>query len=54
MTLAIAALVSLFILSAFASTKKLVAALALASLFYIHVPVAIGLSLVLAVIFYYA
>ena len=39
---------SLFILSCFASAKKLVA------LFYVHLPVAIGLTLILAAIFYYS
>lgn len=54
MTLTIAALISVFILTCFASTKKLLAVLALVSLFYIHLPVAIGLSVVLATFFYYA
>ena len=54
MTLAIASLISVFILSCFASTKKLVAVLALVALFYIHLPVAIGLTVILALFFYYA
>lgn len=53
MTLVIAILVSVFILSCFASTKKLLAILALISLFYIHLPIAIGFTLILAVIFFY-
>ncbi len=54
MTLAIASLISVFILTCFASTKKLVAVLALVALFYIHTPVAIGLTVILALFFYYA
>lgn len=54
MSLIVASLIGLFILTCFASTKKLLAILALAALFYIHLPVAIGLTLVLAVIFFYA
>lgn len=53
MTLAIASLVTVFILSCFASTKKLVAVMALVALFYIHLPVAIGLTVVLAAFIYY-
>lgn len=52
MTLAIATMIAVFILTCFASTKKLVAVLALVALFYIHLPVAIGLTVVLATIFY--
>jgi len=53
MTFAIASLVAVSILSCFASTKKLLAVLALIALFYIHLPVAIGLTVILA-FFYYA
>ena len=54
MSLIVAVVFSLFILSCLVSAKKLVAVLALAALFYVHLPVAIGLSLVLAAIFYYS
>lgn len=54
MTFAIASLVAVFILSCFASTKKLLAVLALVALFYIHLPVAISLSVILAAFFYHA
>jgi hypothetical protein len=53
MTLAITSLITMFILSCFASTKKLIAVLALVTLFYIHLPVAIGLTVILAAFFYY-
>ena len=54
MTLAIATMIAVFILSCFASTKKLNAVLALVALFYIHLPVAIGLTIILAAFFYFA
>lgn len=54
MTLAVASLIIVFILSCFASTKKLVAVLALVASFYIHLPLAIGLTLILAAFFFYA
>lgn len=54
MTFAIASMIAVFILSCFAATKKLVAVLALVALFYIHLPVAIGLTMILAAFFYYA
>lgn len=54
MTLVVATLISVFILACFASTKKLIAVLALVALFYIHLPVAIGLTVILAAFFYYA
>ena len=54
MTLTIAALISVFILTCLASTKKLVAVLALVALFYIHPTVAIGLTVILVAFFYYA
>lgn len=54
MTLTIAVLISVFILSCFSSTKKLVALIALVALFYIHLPLAIGLTVILATFFYFA
>lgn len=54
MTLVIAAMIAVFVLTCFASTKKLVAFLAIVALYYIHLPLAIGLTLILAVFFYYA
>ena len=53
MTFAIASLITVFILSCFASTKKLVAVLALVALFYIHPPMAAGLTVILAAFFFY-
>ena len=53
MSLMVAAVMSLFILNCVISAKKLVAVLVLVALFYVHLPVAIGLSLVLAATFYY-
>lgn len=52
MSLIMASLLSLFILSSFSSTKKLVAIVALVALFYVHLPAAIGLTLILAAIFF--
>ena len=54
MSLIVAAVLSLFILSCFASAKKFVAVLVFVALFYVHLPVAIGLTLILAAIFYYS
>lgn len=54
MSLVVASALCLYILTCFASTKKLVAFVALVALFYIHLPVAIGFTLILAAAFFYA
>ncbi|WP_374343405.1 hypothetical protein [Azonexus sp.] len=54
MTLVIASMITVFILTCFASAKKLVALLALVALFYINLPVAIGLTGILAATLFYA
>ena len=54
MNLIIATALCLFILSCFASAKKLVAVFALVALFYVHLPAAICLTAILAAVFYFS
>ena len=54
MSVIVASLLCMFILTSFTSTKKLVALIALVALFYVHLPAAIGLTVILAAFFYYA
>jgi len=53
MNLYIAAILSFVILGCFASTKKLIAIVGLAALYYVSLPAFIGLLLTMGVIFYF-
>lgn len=54
MSLYIATLLCFVVLGCFASTKKLVAIVGLAALFYVSLPAFIGLLVVLGAIFYFS
>jgi hypothetical protein len=53
MSLYIATLLSFVILGCFASTKKLIAIVGLAALFYVSLPAFISLLIVMGAIFYF-
>lgn len=53
MSLVIAIMLGMFVLSCFANTKKIAAVVVLMTLYYIHLPVAILLTLLLAAVIYY-
>ena len=53
MNLYIAAILSFVILGCFASTKKLIAIVGLAALFYVSLPAFISLLIIIGAIFYF-
>lgn len=53
MTLIVAALLGFLVLSCLASFKTLLAIIAMAALFYVSLPIFIGLLMILGIIFFY-
>ena len=54
MSIVVAALLGVVIVSCFASSKSLIAVIALAALFYVSLPAFIGLLMIMGGIFYFS